>query len=686
MEIFQNKVKAKATCFKAFFEFGKASLAIRKGLIFMTPLVILYSTALVGINMPLPGYQSWLHSHEASFYFTMLNLIVDATIDYFSLLVSFAVAWCYAEQLEIKNRKSFVAFGATASFLILINAPYGNLNPRFLSTAGITSALLAALITTRLFYYMGKMKMFKTREGENDSFLSKMTASILPIGCILILFACVSYIVDRLTGVCLQQLIEIFLNYIFQKFETKRFFSGAFYILTLHLLWFFGIHGSHVYYEINEVFFADFLQNNIQNVAAGQEPVEIVNTVFLNCICDLGGAGSTLALVIAILLVSKNRNTKSIAKFAFIPSLFNVNEILLFGIPIVFNPAFFLPFVMIPFLNLCIAYVATAVGFLPVIAQDINWTTPIFLSGYIATGSFSGVLVQLVLLIIDVGIYIPFVKKEDRKILPMENFYEDDLEKIKTMEEKDTESRRLIKSLTNVFSDVYELDLETKMLRIIRAGQADIIKGYGQEIDLASFKKILTKDISPERKEEINELLEPDSLSRYILETTIVEREFQKQYSDGSSWFRIQLILSDVKNEKAPIVTITIMNIDDLKFLQAEQNKALLSAYESARRANKAKSDFLSNMSHDIRTPMNAIIGMNTIARKNIHNPEKLEDCLDKIDSSSHHLLSLINSVLDMSKIESGKVTFVEQPFNLEQMVKDIMAIIQTQTNKKISS
>lgn len=138
-----------------------------------------------------------------------------------------------------------------------------------------------------------------------------------------------------------------------------------------------------------------------------------------------------------------------------------------------------------------------------------------------------------------------------------------------------------------------------------------------------------------------------------------------------------------MKNEKAPIVTITIMNIDDLKFLQAEQNKALLSAYESARRANKAKSDFLSNMSHDIRTPMNAIIGMNTIARKNIHNPEKLEDYLDKIDSSSHHLLSLINSVLDMSKIESGKVTFVEQPFNLEQMVKDIMAIIQTQANKK---
>ena len=78
------------------------------------------------------------------------------------------------------------------------------------------------------------------------------------------------------------------------------------------------------------------------------QPTEIVNTVFLNSVCDLGGAGSTLALVAAILLVSKNKSNRRIAKFGFIPSLFNVNEILLFGMPIVFNPVFFYPVYQYP--------------------------------------------------------------------------------------------------------------------------------------------------------------------------------------------------------------------------------------------------------------------------------------------------------------------------------------------------
>lgn len=679
----KQRLSAVISLVKNFFVKGKSVQAIRKGLIFMTPLVILSSAALVGINFPIPVYQNWLHSEQAKIFLVMFHLIRSATVDYFSLVVSFAVAWCYAEQLKMKNGKSFVSFGATASFLILINAPYGSFDPAYLGTAGISSALLAALVTTRLFYHMGKLSIFKIKGEDDDSFLSKMTASIFPLGCILIVFAVVTYLLEEATGKCFQNLIEVFLNFIFAQFEMNRFFSGAFYIVTLHLLWFFGIHGSHVYFEINEVFFADFLQHNIQNAAVGAEPVEIVNTVFLNSVCDLGGAGSTLALVLAILFVSKNKNTRKIAKFGLVPSLFNVNEILLFGIPIVFNPVFFIPFVCIPFLNLCIAYTATRVGIMPVIAQDINWTTPPLLSGYIATGSFSGVAMQLLLLGIDVGIYIPFVKKMDKTALPMENLYEDDLEEIKTMKEKDMESRRLIQSLTNVFSDVYELDMETGMLRIIRTTNDDIALTRREEVEFGTFKKLLLQNISQEKREELERLFSTENLCRHILEVPIVEREFQKQYKDSSNWFRIQFILSSIREDKAPIITITIMNIDDLKRLQEEQNRALLSAYESARQANRAKSDFLSNMSHDIRTPMNAIMGMSAIARKNLHDSEKLEDCLNKIDSSSRHLLSLINSVLDMSKIESGKVTFVEEAFLLEQMIEEIKTIIHPQAAKK---
>ena len=251
------------------------------------------------------------------------------------------------------------------------------------------------------------------------------------------------------------------------------------------------------------------------------------------------------------------------------------------------------------------------------------------------------------------------------------------------MREKDIENTRLIHSLTNVFLDVYELDLETELIHIIRTEQDDMRLLKTEEIDFSTFKRFLLQNVPEEKKKKLEEEFETERICARIQEVSIVEREFQKWYEHSTSWFRIQFILSMTREKKRPIVTVTVMNIDDLKRLQEEQNKALLSAYESARQASRAKSDFLANMSHDIRTPMNAIMGMSTIARRNIHDPEKLEDCLNKIDASSKHLLSLINSVLDMSKIESGKVVFVEEVFRLDQMIEDIKRIVQPQAEKK---
>lgn len=251
------------------------------------------------------------------------------------------------------------------------------------------------------------------------------------------------------------------------------------------------------------------------------------------------------------------------------------------------------------------------------------------------------------------------------------------------MREKDIENTRLIHSLTNVFLDVYELDLETELIHIIRTEQDDMRLLKTEEIDFSTFKRFLLQNVPEEKKKKLEEEFETERICARIQEVSIVEREFQKWYEHSTSWFRIQFILSMTREKKRPIVTVTVMNIDDLKRLQEEQNKALLSAYETAHQASRAKSDFLANMSHDIRTPMNAIMGMSTIARRNIHDPEKLEDCLNKIDASSKHLLSLINSVLDMSKIESGKVVFVEEVFQLDQMIEDIKRIVQPQAEKK---
>ncbi len=124
-------------------------------------------------------------------------------------------------------------------------------------------------------------------------------------------------------------------------------------------------------------------------------------------------------------------------------------------------------------------------------------------------------------------------------------------------------------------------------------------------------------------------------------------------------------------------------DITDIRKKDRETKKALLDAYEAADRASCAKTDFLSKMSHDIRTPMNAIIGMTAIAGTKLHDPDGMEECLGKVSTASKHLLSLINEVLDMSRIESGTLTLNEEDFNLLDMVESLVNTLSAKTKEK---
>lgn len=130
---------------------------------------------------------------------------------------------------------------------------------------------------------------------------------------------------------------------------------------------------------------------------------------------------------------------------------------------------------------------------------------------------------------------------------------------------------------------------------------------------------------------------------------------------------------------------LTAMSVIFILYYRLSQQhmKMLEAAKEEAVRADMAKSEFLSSMSHDIRTPMNAIIGMTEIAIKNLEDSVKVKDCLGKVRMSSHHLLGLINDVLDMSKIESGKMTLNVIPMSLRDILDDIVNIIQPQVKEK---
>lgn len=124
-------------------------------------------------------------------------------------------------------------------------------------------------------------------------------------------------------------------------------------------------------------------------------------------------------------------------------------------------------------------------------------------------------------------------------------------------------------------------------------------------------------------------------------------------------------------------------DITDIRAKDRETKKALLDAYEAADRANCAKTDFLSKMSHDIRTPMNAIIGMTAIAGTKLHDPDGVEECLAKVSAASKHLLSLINEVLDMSRIESGALTLDEEEFNLLNIIDSMVNMLSDAAREK---
>ncbi len=131
------------------------------------------------------------------------------------------------------------------------------------------------------------------------------------------------------------------------------------------------------------------------------------------------------------------------------------------------------------------------------------------------------------------------------------------------------------------------------------------------------------------------------------------------------------------------VVMVVAKEVTEQVQKQREQTQALQDALMQAQHANKAKTTFLSNMSHDIRTPMNAIIGFATIAVSHIDNKDQVKDCLQKVLSSSNHLLSLINDILDMSRIESGKVQIKEQECNISELMHNLVNIIQPQVKAK---
>ena len=163
----------------------------------------------------------------------------------------------------------------------------------------------------------------------------------------------------------------------------------------------------------------------------------------------------------------------------------------------------------------------------------------------------------------------------------------------------------------------------------------------------------------------------------------VIAEYWEKCFAENPVCVRQSFIMTRDDDTGDIMVMVITKDVTEQVRKQREQTQALQDALLQAQHANRAKTTFLSNMSHDIRTPMNAIIGFSTIAVSHIDNRDQVLDCLQKVLSSSNHLLSLINDVLDMSRIESGKVQIKEQECNISELIHNLVNIIQPQVKAK---
>jgi len=242
------------------------------------------------------------------------------------------------------------------------------------------------------------------------------------------------------------------------------------------------------------------------------------------------------------------------------------------------------------------------------------------------------------------------------------------------------EMSQIVSGVTRLFERFVIADLENETYKYMK----DMEKGMpteGHYSDLAAyFAPLYMEEEDGVRmaevitKEYIQEHLDKDT--PYIQYEYRIQRENQR-------WENMSILCLQREHKVPKLVLFAIQDVTALKETELRNRIALKEAFEAADAANHAKSDFLSKMSHDIRTPMNAIMGMTAVAAMHIDDRERLTDCLNKITLSSRHLLALINDVLDMSKIESGKVTLSMEEFEISQTVESLLAIVHPQIQAK---
>ncbi|MBR1553403.1 MAG: PTS sugar transporter subunit IIC/EAL domain-containing protein [Schwartzia sp.] len=399
----------------AYVEENHTARAVRRAFLLLTPFIVFFSFLRALLYFPLSAFRAFWESPSVVPLFGGLVALDGIYGDFFAYMVVIAVAGCLAREWELPAYQAIILPILDCICFQIVYVGIGNTDSHAYVQAGFLTALVVSVGISHLYYFL--LEKLGLVRGQGDALFrptahniafSVLPVTLLVLGCVLVR----QFLPDGLGPKGFEtELRQWAAGFLFQFQDHSLLLHSVFRAFT-QLLWFFGINGSYIVQSVLGATMATLLDENMIASITDGTPMNIITPPFNTAYMRVGGAGASLALLLAIFLRSQNKNIRAVGKIAMLPVCVNINEILLFGIPVVCNPVFFVPFLLAPFANLQIAYWATHFGLVPVTIREVSWNLPVFFSGY-AAGGWNGVLLQTLLLLLDVAIYLPFVSMYD---------------------------------------------------------------------------------------------------------------------------------------------------------------------------------------------------------------------------------------------------------------------------------
>lgn len=412
--------------------------AIKDGFVYTMPFLIIGSFILLLVNLPFTDkntilYMEWYANLMGSLKGDLVQPFY-VSMGIMSIFVSYGIGMSLANHYKLNGTTggflSMYAFlltsakldwlpvgqaqGASALFLIPDGGWMPVMDARYLDAKGLFTAIIGSIIAIEIFRLLVQKRFVIKLPDSVPPAIAKSFELLIPIVFVTIIFHTINVFAIKTLNIMVPEIILKAFAPLLNMSDSL--ISVVFIILITHLLWFAGLHGTNIVIAIINSITLSNLAANQAAIQAGESLPKIFAGGFLDAYVYIGGAGATLGLAIAM-AVSKNAHIKSIGKLSVIPSIFNINEPIMFGAPIVMNPLLFIPFVGIPILNACIAWYATQFNLVGRIITLVPWTTPGPIGALLATNfSVSAFILSCGLVAISFFIYLPFLRVYEKSL------------------------------------------------------------------------------------------------------------------------------------------------------------------------------------------------------------------------------------------------------------------------------